>query len=130
VASSLAQGNADNQNDQLHSLNAKATYSYEQTYYGTLAYSRIQGSGDAGLYPSSGNTPSRLNSPNSDWWTAEVDYVPFNHGGPSFWPWLNMKFGLQYIWYTKFNGASKNYDGNGRNASDNNTLYAFVWLAF
>ena len=127
LASTLAQGNSDNLNDQLHSLNAKATYSYEQTYYGTLAYSRLQGSGDPKLYNSDSPTTG---SPNSDWWTAEVDYMPFNHGGPSFWPWLNMKFGLQYIWYTKFNGATKNYDGNGRNASDNNTLYAFVWLAF
>lgn len=128
--STFAQGNSSFLNDDLHSLNAKATYSYKQTYYGTLAYARLQGSGDNGLYPSSGDTPSRLNSPNSDWWTLEADYMPFNHGGPNFWSWLNLKLGLQYIWYTKFNGAASNYDGNGRNASDNNTLYAFVWLAF
>ena len=125
--SSIGQALATNLNDQLHSFNAKATYSYEQTYYGTLAYSRLMGSGDPGLY---GATSPIANSPNSDWWTAEVDYMPFNHGGPDFWPWLNMKLGLQYIWYTKFNGASSNYDGNGRNASDNNTLYAYVWFAF
>jgi hypothetical protein len=29
-----------------------------------------------------------------------------------------------------YNGASSNYDGNGRNASDNNTLYAFLWFNF
>jgi hypothetical protein len=29
----------------------------------------------------------------------------------------------------KFDGASSNYDGNGRNASDNNTLYLLVWAA-
>ena len=32
--------------------------------------------------------------------------------------------------YTKFNGASTNYDGNGRNARDNNTLFFNVWVAF
>jgi hypothetical protein len=31
--------------------------------------------------------------------------------------------------YTKYDGASTNYDGTGRNASDNNTLYLFVWMA-
>lgn len=124
--STFAQGSSSSLNDQLHSFNVKTTYSYEQTYYGTLAYSRIQGSGDAGLYSST----SRTNSPNSDWWTVEADYMPFNHGGPDFWPWLNMKLGLQYIWYTKFNGATNNYNGSGRNAADNNTLYAFVWFAF
>ena len=125
--SSFAQALATNLNDQLHSFNAKTTYSYEQTYYGTLAYNRLMGSGDPGLY---GSASPIANSPNTDSWTIEADYMPFNHGGPGFWPWLNMKLGLQYIWYTKFNGASTNYDGNGRNASDNNTLYAFIWLAF
>lgn len=127
LAASFAQGNSSNLNDQLHSFNAKTTYSYEQTYYGTLAYSRLMGSGDPALY---GGLPSSTGSPNSDWWTAEFDYIPFNHGGPGFWPWLNMKLGLQYIWYNKFNGASSNFDGSGRNASDNNTLYAYVWFAF
>ncbi len=131
--STFAQQASDNLNDQLHSFNVKSTYSYEQTYYATLAYSRLMGSGDSLLYgPNgpSGGLPSATNSPNSDWWTIEGDYMPFNHGGPSFWPWLNMKLGLQYIWYTKFNGATNNYDGNGRNAADNNTLYAFAWFAF
>jgi hypothetical protein len=56
--------------------------------------------------------------------------MPFNHGGPSFWPWLNAKFGLQYIYYDKFNGGRTNFDGSGRNAHDNNTLFAFTWIAF
>ena len=56
--------------------------------------------------------------------------MPFNHGGPEFWPWLNAKFGLQYVAYTKFDGGTTNYDGNGHNANDNNTIYAFAWVAF
>ena len=44
--------------------------------------------------------------------------------------WLLPILAIQYIVYTKFNGASSNYDGTGRNASDNNTLYIFAWLAF
>ena len=38
--------------------------------------------------------------------------------------------GMSYVAYQKFNGAKTNYDGSGRNASDNNTLYVLVWLMF
>jgi hypothetical protein len=30
---------------------------------------------------------------------------------------------MQYVLYNKFNGAHTNYDGSGRDAADNNTLY-------
>jgi hypothetical protein len=32
--------------------------------------------------------------------------------------------------YDRFNGAGHNYDGFGRNASDNNTLFLLAWLDF
>jgi hypothetical protein len=53
-----------------------------------------------------------------------VDYIPFNNGGPSFWRWMNLKLGIQYIYYPQFNGMT------GRAAANNNTLFAFAWLAF
>jgi len=37
---------------------------------------------------------------------------------------------LQYVVYFQFNGAHSNYDGFGRNASENNTLYLLSWFAF
>ena len=30
---------------------------------------------------------------------------------------------------TEFNGDHSNYDGSGRSAHDNNTVYLFLWLA-
>jgi len=45
-------------------------------------------------------------------------------------PWQNLRFQFQYVAYSKFNGASRNYDGAGRNASDNNTLYFLTWVLF
>ncbi len=49
----------------------------------------------------------------------------------SFWrPFINAKVGLQYTIYTQFNGSSTNYDGLGHNASDNNTLFLFIWDVF
>jgi hypothetical protein len=29
-----------------------------------------------------------------------------------------------------FNGGKNNYDGFGRNASNNNTVFLYAWLAF
>jgi hypothetical protein len=29
-----------------------------------------------------------------------------------------------------FNGGTKNFDGFGHDASDNNTLFLYAWLAF
>ena len=74
---------------------------------------------------------SRTGRPNSNGWIVEFDYLPFNRSrGPSLWPWFNPKFIVQYTLYTEFNGAGRNYDGSGRRASDNNTLYVAAWFAF
>jgi hypothetical protein len=45
---------------------------------------------------------------------------------------MNTKFSLQYTAYTKYNGRTRDilYDGSGRSASDNNTLYVLAWFAF
>jgi hypothetical protein len=65
-------------------------------------------------------TGSVNNSPDSRGWVAELDYLP----------WQNVKFALQYTIYSKFNGGTSNYDGFGRNASDNNTVYLLAWINF
>ncbi len=48
----------------------------------------------------------------------------------AFWPGQNFQIALQYRGFITYNGASSNYDGNGRNASDNNTIYAFIWINY
>jgi hypothetical protein len=42
---------------------------------------------------------------------------------------FNLRAGMQYTIYTKFDGAGTNYDGLGRNASDNDMLRIFLWTA-
>ena len=66
-----------------------------------------------------GVTNSANSNPTTDAFTGEVYYAP----------WLNVKIGLQHTHYSKFNGASSNYDGVGRNASDNDTTYLYMWFA-
>ena len=56
--------------------------------------------------------------------------MPFGKEGSWASPWANLKIGLQYTIYTRFNGGTHNYDGFGRNASDNNTLFLYAWMAF
>ncbi len=114
-----AVGLASNSHNTLRSYHAKATYFYEQTYGATVGIFRLDGTPDMTLYA---NPPS--NSPNSTGVIGELDYIPFNHGGPDFWPWLNLKLGVQYTYYPEFNGTS------GAAATNNNTLYLFAWLAF
>jgi hypothetical protein len=57
-------------------------------------------------------------SPDTTGWILQGTYLP----------WQNVQLGLQYTWYTKFNGSSDNYDGLGRKASDNNTLFGYGWF--
>lgn len=82
LTASQALGNSSNSHDHLRSVHAKATYYYDQTYGATLGYFNINGSGDVDLYGSG----SANSSPNSAGLIGELDYIPFNHGGPAFWP--------------------------------------------
>ena len=45
-------------------------------------------------------------------------------------PFANLKIGLRSTIYTRFNGGTTNYDGFGRNASGNNTLFLYSWMEF
>jgi hypothetical protein len=58
----------------------------------------------------------------------QLDGTPFGASPSSLGTRFNIRAGLQYVVYTKFNGASTNYAG-GRNASDNNALRLFIWFA-
>ena len=98
----------------------------------TGGYFNISGSSDFNLYNVGGTSGgfSNTSSPNSEGFMAEIAYLPFSHGGPSVWPWFNTRIGLQYTLYTKFDGSSRNYDGAGRNARDNNTVFLYALTAF
>lgn len=125
LKASLPLGNADNGRNKLHALNATATYMRDKTYGLTASYFSVTGSGDPTLYG------TRTGLPDSNGYILEADWLPFNkNGGPSFWPMSSLKLALQYTGYTKFDGAKLNYDGSGRSASANDTLFLEGWLAF
>ena len=76
------------------------------------------GSSDATLYTDNASGYS----PDSNGFTAEIAYIPYINSHPKIWPWANARVGLQYTWYDKF-------DGTTVGASDNNTLFAYLWIA-
>ena len=59
----------------------------------------------------------------------QAECIPFGKFSSFARPFLNMRFGLEYKFFTEANGGSTNYDGFGRSASDNNSLFLFTWLA-
>lgn len=118
---------SSNSRDDLRAANVKVTYAYDQTYFANLGPFRTYGSRDQALYGSAG---AANGSPDTAGWIGELDYYPFNRGGPASWRALGLKFGLQYTYYSRFDGAATNFDGLGRNASANNTLFLYTWLLF
>lgn len=118
---SFADALASNTNDTLKTAKATVEYSYQRMIGGALGVFSTTGSSDALLYPTAGGVAGNANgSPANNGYIAEVNYLP----------WLNTKLQLQYVGYSKFNGAANNYSGIGRNAHDNNTTYLLVWLNF
>jgi hypothetical protein len=109
-------GNTENKSDSLNTFKINLNYYYESHFGhigGTVAYFSTTGDSDTILYSPEEIDGSRNGSPDSDGFIIETDYLPVD----------KIKFTMQYIIYNKFNGAHTNYDGSGRDASDNNTLY-------
>jgi hypothetical protein len=113
---SYALGGSDGLYNNLDTLALNTSYLYDQTYGATLAYNNIHGSSDTTLYGG---------SPDSDYYTVELDWMPLNKvaGPQAAYQTFNPKFSLQYVAYDKLDGTSDN-------ASDNNTLYLQAWLVF
>ena len=112
-----------NPSDKLKTFKANASYFYRSPYGtigGIVGYFSTSGDNDAVLYSPNPLDGSRTGSPNSTGFILEADYV-FRD---------KYKFSAQYTIYSRFNGAGSNYDGFGRDASDNNTLYLLAWLMF
>ncbi len=116
-------GISANQSDKLNTFRMNANYYYRSPWGalgGNMAYFSTTGDTDTGLYAPGDVTGSLTGSPDSRGFILEANYV-----------WRDKyKFAAQYTIYDKFNGAVTNYDGSGRNASDNNTFYLLAWLMF
>ena len=94
--------------DTINVSRAKVSYVYKAKYGGSLAAFNMSG------------TTNNQGDPGTTGITYEAFYIPVQ----------NLRIGLQYTTYGKYQGATDNYDGNGRNASDNNSLFLYAWFAY
>lgn len=130
---SVIDGYAANGHNTLETFKLQGEYYYQRMIGGAIGYFDTTGTEDALLYPAAAVSGSFLHSPDSRGEIVELNYLP----------WLNTKLQLQYVRYDRFNGGTANYDLGpspvpygvsgyvaGRSASDNDTLYALVWLNF
>jgi hypothetical protein len=141
-----ALGNAlpnTNASDTTNILRGKLTYTYLAKYGASLGYFNRTGSTNtlnqtSGFDPTTGLITSDPTGALGA--TALSTRVGGNLSGnpatrgftyEAFWtPVQYVRVGLQYTTYSKFNGAASNYDGLGRDAKDNNTLFFYIWGAY
>lgn len=107
-------GATDNSSDSLNTVRITGSWYYQRRYGGNIGFFDTWGSTDATLYG------TRTGKPDTNGIILQADYMP----------WENTRLLAQYTIYNKYNGASSNYDGTGRNASDNNVLFIEAWIAF
>ena len=116
----FASGGASTKSNHLNSFTFDSTFHWKNRFGATGNLFSTTGNSDRLLYAQTSLTGSRTGSPNSTGYTGQLAY----------WPVQNLDLSVSYTGYTKFNGATTNYDGAKRNASDNNALYVTLWLIF
>jgi hypothetical protein len=125
LGASFGAGNAANAHDSLEDLRLDASYYWHNAIGVTLSPFDTWGSRDILLY--AGN---RTFTPNSSGMVFQTDYTVYPNSDSPFGQRFNMRVGLQYTAYAEFDGAGSNYDNAKHNASDNNTLRIFTWIAY
>jgi len=126
--------------DNLNIFRAKLSYVFQAKYGGSLSFFNSSGTtntlNQTSGYDTNGQitstdplgtgiTSTRVNgnlsgNPATRGWTYEAFWTPVQYA----------RLGVQYTAYSKYNGASDNYDGLGRNAGDNNTIMFYIWGAY
>jgi len=117
---SLSQGLVSQGSHRLNTVLANAEYHFGNRYTGTFGWFNTTGTSDLTLYPSGSVTGNANGDPRGAGYILNFTY----------WPWQNLLLGAQYTGYTRFNGAANNYDGSGRNAGANNTIYLDAKIIF
>ncbi len=125
---SFAAGGSDAISNKLQTFNVDLTYAFQRTWVGAVSAFASSGTTNTALYAPGALSGSNNGSPDSSGYSLQAEYIPFGKLDSRGRPWLNVRLGLQYIAYTKFNGGNTNYDGFGRSAGDNNTTFAYFWV--
>jgi hypothetical protein len=95
---------------------AKLTYTYQAKYGGSISAFDRTGSNNIQQF----DPLNYYADPATNGMTYEAFFIPKQ----------NVRIGVQYTTYNTFEGASTNYGGKGRNASDNNSMFLYLWFAY
>jgi hypothetical protein len=114
----------------LRQFNADVSWYHDQSYGLTAGIFRVSGTRDTDLFAPEEDVGSRTGDPGTNGYILQADWTPFGKEDSWLAPWANLRLGVQYTGYTRFNGARHDYDGFGRDASANNTAMLFAWLSF
>ena len=133
LADGITPVNPVNPSDTTHIFRAKVSYIYQAKYGGSLAFFNKSGTTNTLNQTAGFDATGSITSASSTRVTGNLSGNPATRGFTyeAFWmPKQNVRIGAQYTAYTKFNGAADNYDGFGRNARDNNTMFVYAWFAY
>ena len=120
LVASTANGAASPGSHHLNASNANVEYHLGNRLSGAYGWLLTDGTNDPLLYAPASVSGSANGGARSEGFIGNVSY----------WPYQNIDLAAQYTNYTRFNGGTTNYDGSGRNASDNNTLYLLARFVF
>jgi len=130
LGASFAAGSANSPSEHLDQVRLDVSYVFQQTWSAGVGLFDVRGAADPTLYSAAPLTGSNNGSPNSRGYILQLEAIPL--GKMSSWgrPWVNIRLGVQFTGYLRFNGGVSNYDGFGRSAAQNNSLFVFSWMAF
>ena len=137
-------GGSSNIGNTLNSFKANASFVWDHTYSIGLGYFNITGSSDCNEYgsPAAPCLPNGLGafassynaSPLGDGMILDLAYIPFSYGSPFPYSTANVRLGIQFTEYFHLYGGTTNFDGSylggTHNASGNNSVFAYAWVAF
>ncbi|HEV2387407.1 MAG TPA: hypothetical protein VGS20_09145 [Candidatus Acidoferrales bacterium] len=116
----FALGGAAQPGHHLNTFLANGEYHFGNRFSGTLGWFNVTGTPDPLLYASTAVTGSANGDPRSSGYILNG----------SWWAMQNIDLAVQYTGYLRFNGGRINYDGFGRDAGANNSIYLLARFIF
>ncbi len=104
----------------LNTAQANVEYHFGTKLSATAGVFDVTGTRDPLLFPQAAVSGSANGAPQSSGYNLNL----------SWWPEQNVDLAVQYTGYLRFNGARVNYDGSGRDAAGNNTVFLLARFVF
>lgn len=120
LLASAANGAANFVSHHLNTAQANVEYHFGTRVSAAAGLFTITGTADPLLFAAAPVSGSANGSPQSKGYLLNL----------SWWLEQNIQLAFQYTGYTRFNGAGPNYDGSGRNANGNNSVYLLARFVF